>query len=170
MSHTMTCWKEIARYLGKGVRTVQRWEHQMGLPVRRPHGREKSVLLAHSDELDAWRRSYFKGEPGKSQFDALRKDLADLRKQNALLRAKLEMVERTPTFVLLSGPADIEEWRDEVLLRRCSRAVQRNNAIRQKSLHIIEVAYNMQELLGCRRNRIGNVFSLRQFNDHLHRW
>jgi hypothetical protein len=26
VSHTMTCWKEIARYLGKGVRTVQRWE------------------------------------------------------------------------------------------------------------------------------------------------
>jgi hypothetical protein len=125
----------------------------MGLPVRRPQGRGKNVLLAHSDELDAWRRSYFKGEPGKSQFDALRKDLADLRKQSALLRAKLEMVERTPTFVLLSGPADIEEWRDEVLLRRCSRAVQMNHAIRQESLYILDVCYNMKELRRMRKEQ-----------------
>jgi hypothetical protein len=34
MSSTLTSWKEIGQYLGKGVRTVQRWEQQMGLPVR----------------------------------------------------------------------------------------------------------------------------------------
>jgi hypothetical protein len=26
-------WKEIAAYVGKGVRTVQRWEKAHGLPV-----------------------------------------------------------------------------------------------------------------------------------------
>jgi hypothetical protein len=28
-------WKEIAAYLGRSVRTVQRWEKDFGLPVRR---------------------------------------------------------------------------------------------------------------------------------------
>lgn len=46
-------WKEIASYLGRGVRTVQRWE-QFGLPVRRPKGSDRSAVLALSEELDAW--------------------------------------------------------------------------------------------------------------------
>jgi hypothetical protein len=35
MFSRLTNWKEIAQYLDKGIRTVQRWEQQMGLPVRR---------------------------------------------------------------------------------------------------------------------------------------
>jgi hypothetical protein len=50
-----TCWKDIARYMGKGVRTVQRWEQGLGLPVRRPLGAtHKSAVLASREELDAW--------------------------------------------------------------------------------------------------------------------
>ena len=37
-SAVLSSWKDIARYMGKGVRTVQRWERHLGLPVRRPNG------------------------------------------------------------------------------------------------------------------------------------
>lgn len=47
-------WKEIATYLGKGVRTVQRYERELGLPVRRPAGRTTGSVLATKAELDAW--------------------------------------------------------------------------------------------------------------------
>lgn len=47
-------WKEIAGYLGKGVRTVQRWEQLHGLPVRRPVGAPQGVVYASREELDAW--------------------------------------------------------------------------------------------------------------------
>lgn len=47
-------WKEIAAHLGKGVRTVQRWEATLGLPVRRPNGAAHGVVCAWSDELDLW--------------------------------------------------------------------------------------------------------------------
>ncbi len=47
-------WKEIARYLGCGVRTVQRWEHDLGLPVRRPRGEIRSAVIALTSDLDAW--------------------------------------------------------------------------------------------------------------------
>ena len=46
-------WKEIANHLGRGVRTVQRWE-QLGLPVRRPNSRLRSAVICTSEELDAW--------------------------------------------------------------------------------------------------------------------
>ena len=47
-------WKEIANYLGKGVRTVQRYEGELRLPVRRPAGRARGSVLATKLELDAW--------------------------------------------------------------------------------------------------------------------
>jgi hypothetical protein len=47
-------WKEIASYLGKGVRTVQRYELEMGLPVRRPAGKSRAAVIATKAELDAW--------------------------------------------------------------------------------------------------------------------
>ena len=50
----LNSWKEIAGYLGRGVRTVQRWEAQLGLPVHRPAGKEHSAVLAFSSELDQW--------------------------------------------------------------------------------------------------------------------
>jgi hypothetical protein len=50
----LTSWKDIARYMGKGVRTVQRWEQDFGLPVRRPKGSNKKAVLARPRDLDAW--------------------------------------------------------------------------------------------------------------------
>jgi hypothetical protein len=47
-------WKEIANYLGKGVRTVQRYERALGLPVRRPAGTTTGSVVATKAELDAW--------------------------------------------------------------------------------------------------------------------
>jgi len=50
----LNSWKEIARYLERGVRTVQRWERDLQLPVRRPRGKRRSAVLALRKEIDAW--------------------------------------------------------------------------------------------------------------------
>jgi hypothetical protein len=47
-------WKEIARYMNRGVRTVQRWEAMFGLPVHRPAGRPRSAVLARVEEVEDW--------------------------------------------------------------------------------------------------------------------
>jgi hypothetical protein len=47
-------WKDIANYLGKGVRTVQRYERELGLPIRRPAGRAAGSVIATKAELDCW--------------------------------------------------------------------------------------------------------------------
>src|ERR1700682_6136405 len=50
----LNSWKEIAAYLQKDVRTVQRWEKNEGLPVhRKPHNKLSSVY-AYESELDEW--------------------------------------------------------------------------------------------------------------------
>lgn len=53
-SDTLNSWKEIARYLDRGVRTVQRWERDLNLPVRRPWGKRRSAVLALRHEIDTW--------------------------------------------------------------------------------------------------------------------
>lgn len=47
-------WKEVANYLGKGVRTVQRYEHQLALPIHRPAGKPAGSVIATKKELDDW--------------------------------------------------------------------------------------------------------------------
>jgi len=92
MSSTLTSWKEISQYLGKGVRTVQRWEQQMGLPVRRPQSHVKGVVLALTDELDLWVRSQFENG-SESELKLLRTELAEVRQENKQLRTTLERAE-----------------------------------------------------------------------------
>ncbi|HTZ83683.1 MAG TPA: hypothetical protein VMB66_10850, partial [Candidatus Acidoferrales bacterium] len=50
-------WQEIANYLGREVRTVQRWEREKSLPVRRLSGDRDDIqprVFAYKSEIDAW--------------------------------------------------------------------------------------------------------------------
>jgi hypothetical protein len=72
----LTCWKDIAHYFGKGVRTVQRWEREFGLPVRRPqgafHNSAKSPVIADPRDLDAWLQARWALRPAKEDNEASR--------------------------------------------------------------------------------------------------
>src|SRR5258707_12481465 len=50
-------WKEIANYLGREVRTCQRWEKQEGLPVHRHLHEKLGTVYAYRHELGAWLES-----------------------------------------------------------------------------------------------------------------
>jgi len=47
-------WKEIANYLGRGIRTAQRYEEQLNLPVGRVQGKLRGSVIAFPNDLDAW--------------------------------------------------------------------------------------------------------------------
>ena len=47
-------WKEIAAYLGRTVRTAQRWEKTESLPVHRHHHDRQGTVFAHPAELEQW--------------------------------------------------------------------------------------------------------------------
>jgi hypothetical protein len=59
-------WKEIAAYLGKGVRTAQRWEKDYQLPIRRLGRQGGEIVIASRRELEAWLSS----GPGQAEPDA----------------------------------------------------------------------------------------------------
>ncbi len=50
----LNSWKEIAVYLGRGVRTVQRWHIDSELPVHRVTASARSPVFAFSSEVDSW--------------------------------------------------------------------------------------------------------------------
>src|SRR5271165_476631 len=59
-------WGEIAAYLRRDVRTVQRWERDEALPVHRHQHRERGTVYAYTGEIDRWykeRRSRPEPEP-----------------------------------------------------------------------------------------------------------
>jgi hypothetical protein len=47
-------WKDIAAYLGRGVRTAQRWEHDLRMPVHRPSRQKPGSVLAFPEEISRW--------------------------------------------------------------------------------------------------------------------
>ncbi len=65
-------WKEIAGYLNRGVRTVQRWEREEDLPVHRLHHEKLGSVYAFQSELDSWlvsRRDRLENEPPPAEGD-----------------------------------------------------------------------------------------------------
>lgn len=91
----LTSWKEIAAYMGKGVRTVQRWEAEMKLPVRRPAA-DRHIVLAFPAELDTWARRNLELPDGSKSRSKQRHDLhthaqlVRMRNLVEIMRARLE--------------------------------------------------------------------------------
>ena len=54
---TLQGWKEIALELDRSVRTVQRWERKLGLPVHKLGNSIGSPVFAFKDELHSWLRA-----------------------------------------------------------------------------------------------------------------
>src|SRR6476620_10142480 len=63
-------WKEIAAYLGRGIRTVQRWEREEGLPVHRLAHEKRGSIYARREELVAWWESRRRTLAAPSPSDA----------------------------------------------------------------------------------------------------
>lgn len=51
---TLQGWKTIASELNRGVRTVQRWERDQGLPIHRIGKTSRSPVFAFVEELYSW--------------------------------------------------------------------------------------------------------------------
>jgi len=53
---TLHGWKEIATYLGRSPRAVQRYERELGLPIHRLRTADGQTVYAFREEIDDWRR------------------------------------------------------------------------------------------------------------------
>lgn len=95
-------WKSIANFLGRGVRTVQRYELELGLPVRRPSGHQRGSVIALKAELEGWvkagamrdvfllkRSERLKVQPVPRVFHEHLAEMVTLRQQMAMLQAEV---------------------------------------------------------------------------------
>ena len=62
MPAILNSWKEIAAYMSRGVRTIQRWEND-GLPIRRVGQRKRAPVFAFTVEIDKWLRKHGTAAP-----------------------------------------------------------------------------------------------------------
>jgi hypothetical protein len=86
----LTSWKDIAQYVGKGVRTLQRWERELGFPVRRTKPGGKGSVLAFRTEIDSWAKSQqLTAWPLEFDQATLLSSLRELRIENRELRCQL---------------------------------------------------------------------------------
>lgn len=74
-AQVLNSWKEIAQYVGRSVRTVQRWESQLRFPVRRVKSRDRGAVMALRAEIDLWLSS----RPCRTAEDTLHGDRESLR-------------------------------------------------------------------------------------------
>jgi hypothetical protein len=71
MKDLLTSWKEIANYLGRTPRTVQRWEKEFHLPVHRPAHKQSRLVVADTDELDTWAIEHSNLDDDSTQGEAV---------------------------------------------------------------------------------------------------
>jgi len=96
-------WKEIAAFLRRGVRTVQRWERTEGLPVRRHGHLKRGSVYAVRSEVELWIRARqfgIKAQPNRKNLrgcDQLRGHVAQLRALMGELRLQLARIVATQT-------------------------------------------------------------------------
>lgn len=83
-------WKEIARHLGRGVRTVQRYERELALPIRRPTGKSHGSVVATVDELDTWVTAIPIREQFRLTHSALKTDITEQLRRNIEVMSQLQ--------------------------------------------------------------------------------
>jgi hypothetical protein len=84
-------WKEIACYLNRNARTVQRWEALESMPVHRHFHTKSGSVHAFRSELDAWRKGRSCSPTVCGQTRSSQRPDNGLKEQ-ALLRTLLEAI------------------------------------------------------------------------------
>lgn len=129
--HILNSWKEIATYLGRGVRTVQRWEATLEMPVHRPAGKSRSAVIAMPDELQQW-----------------------LRAKRTLIEQEKHIVPVAPMPVapILDSPLRHDVYENAKRLKRLTQTlVVRYEALQEQLNHSVELGTKMRNRMALVR-------------------
>lgn len=123
MGQVLNSWQEIAAYVGKGLRTVQRWEREIDFPVHRT-GKEGCKVIGYTDEINDWMH---RSQPAVVATTVVQDRLARSRTELARLRCEVERA-REQIIILCSRLTDLTTRRSQVnsgcrlvLHKHCSR-------------------------------------------------
>ena len=128
-------WKEIAKHLGREVRTVQLWEKLEGLPVHRHFHRSQSSVFAFRAELDSWRE----------------------RASHARLHGRKKLTSQTPAPSACSGAA-----KEAYVLGRYLWKQRTEESLR-KAIRYFEEALQHDERCALAHSGLADCFTLLAF-------
>jgi hypothetical protein len=122
--HLLNGWKEISTYIGRAIRTAQRWEAEWGLPVIRPAGHDRTSVVARPADIDAW---LLERASHRDHIAALKERLQRLETENEELMQKNQNLETALRMVIestqLDGtPFQPTETMDELLASPATQA------------------------------------------------
>jgi hypothetical protein len=115
----LNSWKEIASYLDRGVRTVQRWERQLQLPVHRIGRGKRSPVCALVPELKFWLIT--SGLNHTSNHDSHGLALVrpgDGQKANSPIQMSRELISQSRQLVQNIAENTVRQQRQAELLRK----------------------------------------------------
>jgi TolB-like protein/Flp pilus assembly protein TadD len=141
VENRLDSWKAIAVYLGRDVRTVQRWAKARRLPVHRFPGGERPRIYALKAEIDAWLRAAelapvardvsvavlpFQNLAGDAESGLFADGLADDLINELVRIPGLRVIARTSSFAAVERGRDVREigkrlgctWLVEASVRR----------------------------------------------------
>jgi len=81
MPEILNSWKEIATYLDRVVRTLQRWAIDADLPIRRLGAGSRAPVFAFAHEMDQWLRKR-RALKDDGRTPALQSKIQELRKKS----------------------------------------------------------------------------------------
>jgi TolB-like protein/Tfp pilus assembly protein PilF len=99
-------WGEIATYLRRDIRTVQRWEHLYGLPVRRLVIGKMGQVYAFRSELDRWMQQR---QPSPDD------DVANSDKESHEVQNPADVSEGIHKETKITGKSTAWRWKSAVL-------------------------------------------------------
>jgi len=143
----LNSWKEIAAYLNRGVRTVQRWEAELNLPVRRPYGRSRGTVIAMRSDLDFWLKT--------APFDIRNESTSSPSprvESNVLSQFLLTEVECGFTFAEIAASA--KPWQKEKFVRNMKNACLAYSTV-LRYWHRLEVGDRSRTHLNAGMQRLG---------------
>jgi phage terminase Nu1 subunit (DNA packaging protein) len=119
----LNSWKEISQYMGRSVRTLQRWE-RFGLPIHRPSGRDKSSVYALPAELQKWLE---KGKPKEAPQDEYRDRLVAITAHAKEVADSVVLLRRNAE-TLQNKLQESMELRNKIRQRRAARLFNQRSA------------------------------------------
>jgi len=153
MAAILNSWKEISTYLDRGVRTLQRWERDEHLPIRRVGAGERAPVFAFTVEIDKWLRKHDTTAPADhitaAQSDS-RKLIAESQRLVSTLQRSgadflfldLDVAQSMAKSALIAGADSQKKARAQRIARRAHDTIlylsQRLNMTRQEASELKE--------------------------------
>jgi len=153
MAAILNSWKEIATYLDRGVRTLQRWERDEHLPIRRVGAGERAPVFAFTVEIDKWLRKHDTTAPADhitaAQSDSRKLIAESQRLVSTLPRSgadflflDLDVAQSMAKSALIAGADSQKKARAQRIARRAHDTIlylsQRLNMTRQEASELKE--------------------------------